>query len=234
MVAWKNRLPSEGGPQREGGESAGDGFAEERLRMVDHQLRARGIRDERVLKAFTEVPRHEFAPDALQDSAYDDSPLPIEFGQTISQPYIVALMAELARLKPDSRVLDIGTGCGYQAAILAKLCRKVYSIEVIEPLATAARDRLASLGYDNVVVRHGDGYAGWPEEQPFDAIIAAAAPPEIPATLIDQLAPGGQLILPVGTHRQKLLRIEKLADGTIQQHREAEVAFVPMKHASAS
>lgn len=202
-----------------------------RLRMVADQIRARGITDPRILAAFEKVPRHLFLPEGMRGSAYADTPLPIDHGQTISQPYIVALMTELAQLEPSSRVMDVGTGCGYQAAILGELCAQVYSIEIVEPLATAARQRLESLGYDNIIVRHGDGYAGWPEEQPFDAIIAAAAPVRIPQALVDQLAVGGQLVLPVGDLRQELLRIEKLPDGSIREHPAAKVSFVPMTHA---
>lgn len=202
-----------------------------RLRMVAEQIRARGISDERILDAFEKVPRHLFVPEGMRDSAYADTPLPIGHGQTISQPYIVALMTDLAQLEPSSRVLDVGTGCGYQAAILGELCAQVYSIEIVEPLATSARRRLESLGYENVVVRYGDGYAGWPEEQPFDAIIAAAAPADVPQNLVDQLAIGGQLILPVGELRQELLRIEKLPDGSTREYPTAKVSFVPMTRA---
>lgn len=206
-------------------------YAPLRSRMVADQIRARGITDQRILDAFEKVPRHLFVPEGMRDSAYADTPLPIGHGQTISQPYIVALMMDLAQLEPSSRVLDVGTGCGYQAAILGELCAQVYSIEIVEPLATSARQRLEALGYENVVVRHGDGYAGWPEEQPFDAIIGAAAPAEVPQSLVDQLAHGGQLILPVGKLRQELLRIEKRPDGSIREYPAAKVSFVPMTKA---
>lgn len=206
-------------------------YIPQRLRMVNDQIRARGISDPRVLEAFEKVPRHLFVPEGMRESAYADTPLPIGHGQTISQPYIVALMTDLAQLEPSSRVLDVGTGCGYQAAILGELCAQVYSIEIVEPLATAARRRLESLGYENIIVRHGDGYAGWPQEQPFDAIIAAAAPVRVPQALVDQLAVGGQLVLPVGELRQELLRIEKLPDGSIREYPAAKVSFVPMTHA---
>lgn len=206
-------------------------YVQQRMRMVADQIRARGITDQRILDAFEKVPRHLFVPEGMRESAYADTPLPIGYGQTISQPYIVALMTDLAQLEPSSRVLDVGTGCGYQAAILGELCAEVYSIEIIEPLATSARRRLESLGYQNVIVRHGDGYAGWPEEQPFDAIIGAAAPPDVPQSLVDQLAPGAQLILPVGELRQELLRIEKLPDGSTREYPTAHVSFVPMTRA---
>jgi protein-L-isoaspartate(D-aspartate) O-methyltransferase len=199
-----------------------------RLRMVEDQLARRDIVDERVLNAMSHVPRHKFVPVPSQHRAYSDSALPIGHGQTISQPYIVALMTQSVRPKPDSKALDIGTGCGYQAAVLAELVKNVYSIEIVEPLAEEARLRLKTLGYLNVQVRHGDGYRGWPEMAPFDVIIVAAAAEEVPQPLVDQLSPGGRMIIPVGALYQELLLIEKMADGTVSQRHVAPVAFVPM------
>ena len=196
--------------------------------MVEHHLRGRDITDPRVLHVMQQIPRHQFVPPELEKEAYTDRPLPIGESQTISQPYIVALMTQLARVTPESRVLDIGTGSGYQAAVLSELCKQVYSIEIIESLAEEARQRLARLGYDNVEVRAGDGYFGWHEKSPFDAIIVAAAPAEIPEPLVDQLAPGGRMVIPVGKQNQDLVVVEKDAQGTTRQWRETPVAFVPM------
>lgn len=206
-----------------------DAFGRERAAMIERQLRARDIDDPRVLEAMDRVPRHEFVPEGLRSAAYADRPLPIEVGQTISQPYIVALMTQLTRPGEGERALDVGTGSGYQAAVLAELVEEVYSIEIHEELANSARDRLDRLNYDNVTVRHGDGYRGWPEAAPFDVIIVAAAPPEIPPPLIEQLAPGGRLVVPVGGgFGQELVLIEKDADGSISRQTVAPVAFVPM------
>ncbi len=204
------------------------GFAASRREMVDDQLRSRDITDPKVLAAMGRVPRHLFVPDNLQDDAYEDHPLPIGHGQTISQPYIVALMTQLAGPKPESRTLDIGTGCGYQAAVLAELCKEVYSIEIVEPLAEEARKRLERLGYKNVTVRAGDGYRGWPEKAPFDVIVVAAAPEHVPKPLIEQLAPGGRLVIPVGGFFQELMIIEKKEDGSVERKSVAPVRFVPM------
>jgi protein-L-isoaspartate(D-aspartate) O-methyltransferase len=175
-----------------------------------------------------QVPRHRFVPDQAVDSAYLDGPLPIGHGQTISQPYIVALMTQLARPQPDSVALDIGTGSGYQAAVLSLLCRHVYSMEIVEPLADAARERLAHLGYTNVTVRAGDGYGGWEEHAPFDLIIVAAAPERIPQPLIDQLKPDGRLVIPVGKQFQNLIVVHKQPDGSVRRESVIPVAFVPM------
>jgi protein-L-isoaspartate(D-aspartate) O-methyltransferase len=174
------------------------------------------------------VPRHEFVSESQRRLAYGDGPLPIGYDQTISQPYIVALMTQLARPRAGGRALDIGTGSGYQAAVLARLTGEVYSIEILAPLADAARARLARLGYANVEVRCGDGYRGWPEHAPFDAIILAAAPDHIPQPLIDQLAPGGHLVLPVGEYEQELVDVEKRPDGTVVKRNVIPVRFVPM------
>lgn len=207
---------------------AAEEFAQWRRRMVDEQLKARAITDERVLAAMGKVPRHRFVPEDFQHEAYSDGPLPIGQGQTISQPYIVALMTAAVSVKPQSRCLDVGTGSGYQAAVLAELAKEVYSIEIIPELADSADKRLQELGYRNVRVRAGDGYQGWPEYAPFDAIIVAAAPDHVPQPLVDQLAPGGKLVIPVGDWFQELLLIEKQADGTVSKRNLAPVRFVPM------
>ncbi len=207
-----------------------EAVARRRSLMVRQQLQERDIDDPRVLEAMEKVPRHELVPKENRASAYADRPLPIGHGQTISQPYIVALMTQLARPKPEDKALDVGTGSGYQAAVLAELVDQVYSVEIIKPLADQARDRLQKLGYQNVQVRHGDGYRGWEQHSPFDIIIVAAAPEEIPGPLIDQLAPGGRLVLPVGGvfQTQELILIEKQPDGSIQRKSVAPVSFVPM------
>jgi len=174
------------------------------------------------------VPRHKFVPGKLQSVAYADCALSIEQGQTISQPYIVALMTQLALPGPKDRALDVGTGSGYQAAVLAELVEKVYSIEILRPLAESASKRLEKLGYRNVQVRCGDGYRGWPEQAPFDVILVAAAPDHIPPPLMDQLAPNGRLVIPVGTFRQELLVVDKDATGKVHRRKVVPVAFVPM------
>jgi protein-L-isoaspartate(D-aspartate) O-methyltransferase len=186
-------------------------FAAERQKMVDEQLKPRGIRDERVLAVVAKVPREEFLPDNLREKAYSDSALPIGHDQTISQPYIVAFMTEQLRPKPTDRVLEVGTGSGYQTAILAELVQDVYTIEIVEPLAKEASARLARLGYANAHVKTGDGYQGWAEVAPFDAIIVTCAPDKIPAPLTQQLKDGGRMIVPVGTTMmdQQLYLLEK-------------------------
>jgi protein-L-isoaspartate(D-aspartate) O-methyltransferase len=204
-----------------------DAFAPRREQMVAAQIEARGVRDPRVLAAMRRVPRHRFVPPAYEQEAYDDAPLPIGEGQTISQPYIVALMTELLRLRGDERVLEVGTGSGYQAAILAELAREVYSIEIVEPLARRAAATLAALGYGAVHVRAGDGYRGWPEAAPFDAIIVTAAPDHVPQPLVDQLKPGGRLVIPVGGLWQQLLLITRTASG-VERREIIPVRFVPM------
>jgi protein-L-isoaspartate(D-aspartate) O-methyltransferase len=196
--------------------------------MVENDIRGGGITDDRILAAMLRVPRHKFVPPSLRDWAYADGPQRIGHGQTISQPYIVALMTHLARPKPSSIALDVGTGSGYQAAVLAELCKEVYSIEIIEALADEARSRLAELGYHNVTVRTGDGYQGWKEKAPFDLVIVAAAPDHVPQPLIDQLVQGGRLVIPVGDYPQDLVVVEKLADGKYRSWKEAPVVFVPM------
>lgn len=202
--------------------------ARKRLAMVKQQLVGRDITDERVLKAMRRVRRHLFVPEDLRDLAYSDRPLPIGQDQTISQPYIVALMTQLGEIGKSARVLDVGTGSGYQAAVLAELVQQVYSIEILCPLADSARRRLDALGYENVEVRCGDGYAGWSEHAPFDVIIVAAAPEHVPQPLIDQLAPGGRLVIPVGKFYQELIVIQKQHDGSVNRRSVAPVAFVPM------
>jgi protein-L-isoaspartate(D-aspartate) O-methyltransferase len=207
-------------------EEQGD-MAEKRERMVKEQIERRGIADERVLDALRRVKRHLFVPTADVDEAYEDHPLAIGHGQTISQPYIVALMTESVDPKPTDRVLEIGTGSGYQAAVLSLLVKEVYSIEIVDALGRAAEQRLKDLGYANVHVLIGDGYQGWPEHAPFDAIVVTAAPPEVPAALVDQLAEGGRMVVPVGTSYQELLLIEK-KNGKTSKRVVTTVRFVPM------
>ena len=199
----------------------------ERDDMVKGQLLARGISDQAVIRAMREVPRHEFVPAEDAAEAYDDHPLPIGNGQTISQPYIVAYMTEALRLKEHERVLEIGTGSGYQAAVLAKLGVRVFTIEIVEELAERARQTFDRLGIHHIVSRAGDGYQGWPEEAPFDAIILTAAPEHIPQPLLDQLASGGRMILPLGKTLQKLVILTNTPAG-IRRKELLPVAFVPM------
>jgi protein-L-isoaspartate(D-aspartate) O-methyltransferase len=204
------------------------GDAAARARMVETQIVARGVRDPRVLAAMRKVPRHLFVEEGERGSAYEDHPLPIGGKQTISQPYIVALMSELLNLGPESRVLEIGTGSGYQSAVLGELSKEVYSIEIIPELANAASEKLKALGYTNVFVRQGDGYRGWPEKAPFDGIIVTAAPPRIPEPLIDQLATGGRMVIPVGGFFQELKVFTKGPDGGVSEKDIIPVRFVPM------
>ncbi len=208
-------------------------FAErlnERAKMVSRQIEARAVKDPNVLAAMRVVPRHAFIRPAEQRHAYADTPLPIDMDQTISQPYIVAFMTEALRLNHDSKVLEIGTGSGYQAAICAEIVQKVYTIEIVEELAKSAKKRLKELGYPNVFVRAGDGYFGWPEHGPFDAIIGTAAAGRIPQPLLDQLKPGGRMILPHGSPRgfQYLVLITKDKDGKLHRSNVMPVRFVPM------
>lgn len=207
-----------------------------RAAMVSEQLAARGIQSPHVLDAMRRVPRHRFVPDSERRHAYRDMPLPIGHGQTISQPYIVALMTQSVEPRADARVLEIGTGSGYQAAVLAELVDHVYSIEIEEELARTARAVLDELGYDNVTVRAGDGYGGWPEHAPFDIIVVTAAPEHVPQALIDQLKPGGTMIVPVGPVYavQELRLIEKDANGRLRGKNIAPVRFVPMRREDAS
>ena len=197
------------------------------MRMVERQLIARDITDPGVLDAMRRVPRHRFVPEDQHARAYDDRPLPIGYRQTISQPYVVAYMTQALQLAPDARVLEIGTGSGYQTAVLAELAATVHSIEIVPPLAARATAALAQLGYDNVQVREGDGYAGWPEAAPFDAIMVTAAPDHIPQPLVDQLAVGGRMIVPVGEHRQTLTVLTRTDEG-VTEEATLPVLFVPM------
>jgi protein-L-isoaspartate(D-aspartate) O-methyltransferase len=207
-----------------------DPFLRLRIAMVADQIAARDVEDPRVLDAMRSVPRHEFVPAAIRPDAYGDTPLPIGFDQTISQPYIVALMTELARPAPADRALEVGTGSGYQAAVLSRLVARVFSIELVEPLAQSAAATLQRLGYANVTVRSGDGYQGWPEEAPFDIILVTAAPEQVPAALVAQLKPGGRLIVPVGRKFdvQDLQIIEKDEAGRTTTRSVIPVRFVPM------
>ena len=198
-----------------------------RERMVARQIAARGVRDEHVLRAMRSVPRHEFVPKSLRHEAYDDRPLPIGSGQTISQPYIVAVMCELAQLEPGARVLDVGTGSGYQAAVLAAMGAEVYSIEIVEELAVSSAATLERAGFSAVHVRHGDGYQGWSEAAPFRAILVAAAAPRIPPPLIEQLEVGGRLVIPVGRFDQEL-QVHVRGESGVRVERSFPVRFVPM------
>ncbi len=198
-----------------------------RLSMVEDQIERRGVKDDRVLHAMREVPRHEFVPNHLKKYAYADEPLPIGEDQTISQPYIVAYMTEYLRLGEEDIVLEIGTGSGYQAAVLAEIADTVYTIEIVDVLAKRAEKTLKRLGYENVLVKRGDGYAGWPEHAPYDAIIITAAPTKIPQPLLNQLKIGGFMILPLGDYSQELVLIEKNIKG-FEQKTLLPVRFVPM------
>lgn len=212
-------------PSKQGGERTD--FAVARAEMVREQIAARGIDDPQVLGAMRSVPRHEFVPEALRERAYADTPLPIGSGQTISQPYVVAFMTQALGLDADDRVLDVGTGSGYQAAVLAEIAARVDSVEIVPELAERARRDLARLGYENVEVRVGDGYRGWPEHAPFDAILVAAAPDHVPEPLVEQLAVGGRLVMPVGEGLQELVRLTKTPQG-VQREALMAVRFVPM------
>lgn len=195
--------------------------------MVEHLLKLYDVTDSKVLDAMQKVERHLFVPPAYEDMAYEDTPLPIGHGQTISQPYIVAYMTEALGLTKDDRVLEIGTGSGYQAAILAELAKEVYTIEIIEELADSAFERLERLGYRNIFVKHGDGYEGWPEFAPYDAIMVTAAPNHMPSKLLEQLAVGGRMIVPIGSFFQDLYLVTKTEKG-IEKKKLLPVQFVPM------
>jgi len=224
---------SEAGPASPGGEATGKdamedpSFAQARERMVREQIEARGVTNETVLEAMRAVPRHLLVPPRLRHRAYEDRPLPIGHDQTISQPYIVAFMTEILDPQPGDRVLEIGTGSGYQAAVLAEIVEAVYSIEIVEPLAEQAARDLASIGYPNLHLRTGDGYLGWPEEAPFDAIIVTCAPEAVPQPLVEQLKEGGRMIIPVGGETQELYLLEK-RDGAVEERAVLPVRFVPM------
>lgn len=212
-----------------------------RRAMVEHQIaRPRDprppVRDPAVLEALREVPRHLFVPAISRFAAYDDHPLPIGHGQTISQPYIVAFMTELLAPRPEHRVLEVGTGCGYQAAVLARIVKEVYSIEIVEALARGAQETLRALACDNVQIRAGDGYAGWPEAAPFDSIIVTAAPDHIPRPLVEQLKNGGRMVIPVGQAGwvQQLQLLEKVETGQVRISEVMPVGFVPLTGGHAS
>ncbi len=205
-------------------------FARPRERRVERQIAARGIRDARLLEAFRQVPREEFVSASYGAQVYGDHPLPIEAGQTISQPYIVALMIDSAGIRPGDRVLEVGAGSGYAAAVMSRIAAEVIGIERKPELVAVARERMERLGYGNVTIVEGDGTRGWPEAAPYDAILAAASGSHVPQPLIDQLAPGGRLVMPVGDPGwvQKLVSVSKGDDGTIQQSDLGEVRFVPL------
>ena len=209
-------------------QEAQNDLPERRLTMIEEQIRARGVTDPRVLDAMRAVPRERFVPAEQASRAYSDTPLPIGAGQTISQPYIVAYMTEVLQVAPEHRVLEIGTGSGYQAAVLGEIAREVYTIEIVPELARRAAGTLRELGYDNVHVREGDGYQGWPEQAPFDRIMVTAAPEEIPQPLIDQLAVGGRLITPVGAqHETQWITVVDRTEQGIAERRTIPVQFVP-------
>ena len=209
-------------------EAQKENFQKERHRMVETQLKARDIFDEAILKAMKTVPRHLFVHSSYRDFAYADGALPIGHKQTISQPFIVAFIAQAARLTPHSKVLDIGTGCGYQAAVLSRLCKNVFTIEIVKPLAIQAQKTLKKLHYENISIREGDGSNGWPEEAPFDAIVVAAASPRVPEALLDQLRTGGTLIIPVGEAPNQVLMRYTKKPTSVTEERLLPVTFVPM------
>ena len=213
---------------RAGGSMPVDVFQARREGMVAVQIESRGVKDPGMLKAMLDVPRHEFVPEKYREDAYKDHPLPIGYGQSISQPYIVAYMSQALELKPGDKVLEIGTGSGYQAAVLALLAGEVFSVEIICDLEREARKTLDRLGYSSVRTRCADGYKGWPEEAPFDAIMVTAAPERVPQPLLDQLKPGGRLVMPVGSHfNQELILIRKTDKGLLKESL-LSVIFVPM------
>jgi len=213
---------------------AADPFAAERDRMVREQIEARGVHDADVLRVLRDTPRHRFVPASWRSQAYQDTPLPIGHGATISQPFVVGMMTQLLAARKRDSVLEIGTGSGYQAAVLAQLAGQVYTIEIVPALARSAAALLAELGYGNVTVREGNGYLGWPERAPFDRIILTAAPEEVPQALLDQLARAGRLVAPVGRawREQDLVVIDKTASGAIRRRTASSVEFVPMVHGS--
>jgi protein-L-isoaspartate(D-aspartate) O-methyltransferase len=203
-------------------------FAVERERMVKEQVAMRGVTDERVLRAMRKVPREQFVPEQIHGQSYSDGPLPIGYDQTISQPFVVAFMTEKLGLRPTDRVLEIGTGSGYQAAILAELAAKVYTIEIVEPLGKRAAQTLQRLGYKNVQVKIGDGYQGWPEHAPFDAVIVTCAPNHVPQPLIEQIKEGGRIVIPVGPAGDQTLYLLEKKNGRLEQRNVLPVSFVPM------
>lgn len=203
-------------------------WGQQRDQMVKSQIQNRGIKEKRILDAFLNVPRHLFVPEALRSQSYCDHPLPIGLNQTISQPYIVALMTQHLNVSSEDLVLEIGTGCGYQTAILAELVKEVYSVEIIPELSVIAHDNLSQFSYENIWLRNSDGLLGWKEEAPFDGIIITAAPADIPTPLLSQLKVAGEMIVPVGTFCQSLLRISKHKNGEIVKKTITQVRFVPM------
>jgi protein-L-isoaspartate(D-aspartate) O-methyltransferase len=229
-------VPSAGAEPRRGAETVAERpespeeepwLAEARARMVRDQIEARGVADSRVLEAMRAVPRHAFVPLELIRAAYQDHPLPIGHGQTISQPYIVALMSELLEVAPGEKILEVGTGSGYQAAVLSAMGAEVWTIEIVEPLGLQAKRVLEALAYPRIRFRVGDGYRGWPEAAPFDGIIVTAAPDHVPQPLVDQLAPGGRMVIPVGSGEQELLVLSRTEKGMVRE-RSIPVRFVPM------
>ena len=225
LVALSGRSGCTGMSDPQG--SRDDSYAAARQRMVRDQIERRGVVHPAVLKAMAEVPRHLFVPEGVRSRAYEDYPLAIGAGQTISQPYIVAYMTEAVDPRPGDRVLEVGTGSGYQAAVLASIVAEVYTIEIIPDLAETARRQLDDLGYENVTVRTGDGYRGWPEKAPFDSIVVTAAPDDVPPTLLEQLKPGGRLVIPVGSAEQQLIRLTRREKG-FERESLLPVRFVPM------
>lgn len=205
-----------------------DEFTSARLRMVENQIAARGISDQKVLAAMRKVERHRFVPESARADAYGDYPLQIGYGQTISQPYIVAFMTEALNLTGEEKVLEIGTGSGYQAAVLAEICRSVYSVEIVEPLAKIAGSTLRELGYQNVFIKVGDGYKGWQEHAPYDAIIVTCSPTHIPEALEEQMSEGGYMIIPVGEKYSQELVLMKKKKGKLIRETVLPVRFVPM------
>ena len=205
----------------------GDDYADLREKMVEEQIRKRGVKDKRVLEVMRKVPRHLFVDPDSMNAAYEDNAMPIECDQTISQPYIVAVMTELLELEPWSKVLEIGTGCGYQTAVLAEMVEQVYTVEIIPELAASASRRFEEFGYRNINKRHGNGYYGWEKYAPYDRIIVTAAPKELPNRLIKQLAEGGLMIVPIGDYHQDLVRIHRAKHG-IERKTVSGVRFVPM------
>jgi protein-L-isoaspartate(D-aspartate) O-methyltransferase len=203
-------------------------FALERERMVKEQIAMRGVVDERVLRAMRKVPREQFVPEEVRGESYSDGPLPIGYDQTISQPFVVAFLTEKLGLRPTDRVLEIGTGSGYQAAILAELAAKVYTIEIVEPLGKKAAQTLQRLGYKNAQVRIGDGYQGWPEYAPFDAVIVTCAPNHVPQPLVEQIKEGGRIVIPVGPPGDQTLYLLEKKNGRLEQRNVLPVSFVPM------
>ena len=216
-----------GGAMTESRGADPDPYGRARRLMVSEQIEGRGVRDPRVLEAMRRVPRHLFVPPELRARAHEDNPLPIGEGQTISQPYIVAFMSEAARLGPGDKVLEVGTGSGYQAAVLSALGARVFSVEILPALAESARRNLQAAGFGEVVVRTGDGFRGWPEEAPFDAILVTAAPDEVPAPLLEQLRAGGRIVIPIGTGNQELIRVTRTERG-FERESLLPVRFVPM------